>query len=217
MEVDALGGVEHEQVGGVGAGLALAGQRGLGRDVDDRALRFAQVRGAAVGELVIVREVAVQRLLEFAPRGVVEVEVVVAVRVVDQTVDMAVGLHHILDDRRDVVGVVEVHQIRAVVVGDGLHFGVELLGGAVVAVDNRHDGPLLGQSQGDALADALETAGEDDDLAFQMQIHDVSVSFVAFVSVRAAAPRRCDQPLYRYRSAASSFMSTPGPGVVGAL
>lgn len=78
VEVDALGGVEHEQVGGVGAGLALAGQRGLGRDVDDRALRFAQVRGAAVGELVIVREVAVQRLLEFAPRGVVEVEVVVA-------------------------------------------------------------------------------------------------------------------------------------------
>ena len=67
MEVDALGGVEHEQVGGVGAGLALTGQCGLGADIDHRALAGLESWHALMNQLVIVGQVAVKRLLELTP------------------------------------------------------------------------------------------------------------------------------------------------------
>ena len=158
--------------GGVGRRLALAGEGDLGGDVHDGALGLLEVRAAAVDELEVVREVAVEGLLEVVPVEGLELEVIVAASVVHDAVDVAVLLVDLLDDGLDGVGVVEVDVVHLKRLGDLGDLGAELVLDAVLAVQDYGDSALAGELQGDALANALEAAGDEDDLALEMQIHD---------------------------------------------
>ena len=165
--------------GGVGRGLALAGEGHLGGDVHDGTLGLLEVRAGLVNELEVVGEVAVQGLLEVLPAGGLELEVVVAAGVVHDAVDVAVLLVDLLDDGLDGVGVVEVDVEHLKRVGDLGDLGAELVLDTVLAVQDHGHSALAGELQGDALADALEAAGDEDNLALEMQIHGSSLSLDA--------------------------------------
>ena len=157
--------------GRIGAGLALAGKRGLGRDVHDGSAAFLEIRHGRVDQLVIVSQVAVKRFLELTPSSGLEILVVVLSGVIHNAIDMAVLLVCCFDDAGDLVGVVEVKQVHIIGGGVLLDILLELVESAVGSINHHRDGPLLGQLQRDAFADAFKTAGDDDDFAFEMQIH----------------------------------------------
>ena len=167
--------------GGVSRRLALAGEGDLGADVHDRALGLLEVGAGDVNELEVVREVAVNGLLEVLPARGLEVKVVVAAGVVHDTVDVAVLLVDVLDDGLDFVGVVEVDVVGLERVGDLGDLGTELVLDTVLAVQDHGNGALTSELKGDALADALEATGDEDDLALEMQIHD-ALLFLSRVS-----------------------------------
>ena len=158
--------------GGVGRRLALAGKGDLGGDVHDGALGLLEVRAGLVDELEVVREVAVQGLLEVLPARGLELEVIVAASVVHDAVDVAVLLVDLLDDGLDGVGVVEVDVVHLERLGDLGNLGAELVLDTVLAVQDHGDSALASELQRDALADALEATSDENDLALEMKIHD---------------------------------------------
>ena len=162
--------------GSVGRGLALAGEGDLGADVHDRALGLLEVAAGLVDELEVVGEVAVDGLLEVLPAGGLELEVVVAAGVVHHAVDVAVLGIDLVDDRLDGVGVVKVDVEDLERIGDLGDLGAELVLDTVLAVQDHGDGALTRELHDDALADALEAAGDKDDLALEMQIHGCFLS-----------------------------------------
>ena len=159
--------------GGVGRRLALAGEGNLGGDVHDGALGLLEVRAGLVDELEVVREVAVNGLLEVLPARGLELEVVIAASVVHDAVDVAVLLVDLLDDGLDGIGVVEVDVVHLERLGDLGDLGAELVLDTVLAVQDHGDSALTSELQSDALADALEAASDENDLALEMKIHDV--------------------------------------------
>lgn len=107
------------------------------------------------------------------PARGLELEVVVAAGVVHDAVDVAVLLVDILDDRLDGVGVVEVDVVHLERLGNLGDLGAELILDAVLAVQDHRNRALASELQRDALANTLEAAGDEDDLALKMKIHDV--------------------------------------------
>ena len=86
---------------------------------------------------------------------------------------MAVLLVNILDDRLDGVGVVEVDVVHLERLGDLGDLGAELVLDTVLAVQDHRNCALASKLQRDALANALEAASDENNLALKMKIHDV--------------------------------------------
>jgi len=156
--------------GGVGGGSALAGERDLGADVDDGAVRGFEHGQRVVGHGVVVDEVLLEALDEAVRGAGGKADAVVGSGIVDEAEEAAVGAADVVDSVLALGGVGEVGFDEVAFAAGVEHFGEEVFDVVGGAADDDDGGALVEAGAGDSLADAGAAAGDEDDAVVKAQV-----------------------------------------------
>ena len=148
----------------------MAGQRGFRADIENGSGRFLQVSLSCVNGLVVMREIAMQRLFKLTPGSFFERFIIVGTRIVYDAVDMSITLVGIIDNACYVVGVIQINLVGSVICRDIFDFGSVLVVEGSAIKDDRNR-TFARERKYDCLADSAHATGDDENFFVEVKVH----------------------------------------------